>query len=468
MTVTLAIRFPLGRYHATPWDRSVNEGAVEWPPSPWRLLRALVATWYTRWPELPASTLDAILAKLDQPPAYRTPPCRPAHTRHYLPDIAHTTGATGSTDLTLDPYLSVPRDADLLVRWAADLTGEQRDTLVKLVELVPYLGRADSVCEMRLLDTEQTPDDTWWRPAVTGTESVRLLGPLPPVRRSILEASTVEVRKARRTLPPETQWIQYARTPTSSAPVRRTPPRDNAVTAIRFALQSAAPVRAAHGILLADQVHNQAARRLDGGQHDLLGRRGLATDHRHAHWIPLPSGSGAAATVDALVVWVPAGLTVDEIARIIGIRSASGRRGGHEVRGLPTTELLLQATGPIEQVAPELFGPARRWRSLTPYLPVRFPKRQTLDEYAAKDVRVELDYREVRDEVTVSRIAPDEGLSDRWSLGYLRRRPLKGEDPGKARRGLGLRLEFPAPVKGPLILGQLSHFGYGVFVPDAD
>ena len=58
MAATLAIRFPLGRYHATPWDRSVNEGATEWPPSPWRLLRALVATWYTRWPDLPAPVLD--------------------------------------------------------------------------------------------------------------------------------------------------------------------------------------------------------------------------------------------------------------------------------------------------------------------------------------------------------------------------------------------------------------------------
>jgi CRISPR-associated protein Csb2 len=50
MPATLALRFPLGRYHATPWDRSANEGTTEWPPSPWRLLRALVATWYTRCP----------------------------------------------------------------------------------------------------------------------------------------------------------------------------------------------------------------------------------------------------------------------------------------------------------------------------------------------------------------------------------------------------------------------------------
>ena len=36
----IEIHSPAGRFHATPWGRHVNEGAVEWPPSPWRFLRA--------------------------------------------------------------------------------------------------------------------------------------------------------------------------------------------------------------------------------------------------------------------------------------------------------------------------------------------------------------------------------------------------------------------------------------------
>ena len=133
MPATLAIRFPLGRYHATPWDRSVNEGAAEWPPSPWRLLRALTATWHTRWPDLPAQVLDGLLSALGDPPAYLTPPARPGHTRHYLPDLDHRKGETGHTDLTLDPFLSLRRagapaaePAELLVRWDADLDAGQR------------------------------------------------------------------------------------------------------------------------------------------------------------------------------------------------------------------------------------------------------------------------------------------------------------------------------------------------------
>ena len=45
------------------------------------------------------------------------------------------------------------------------------------------------------------------------------------------------------------------------------------------------------------------------------------------------------------------------------------------------------------QVAAELCGPTRRWRSLTPYLPVRHRKRESLKDYLTADVRTELGYR---------------------------------------------------------------------------
>ena len=40
----LTFTFPGKRYHATPWGAPVNEAQVEWPPSPWRVCRALLAT----------------------------------------------------------------------------------------------------------------------------------------------------------------------------------------------------------------------------------------------------------------------------------------------------------------------------------------------------------------------------------------------------------------------------------------
>lgn len=43
MPVIASIRFLTGRAHLHPWDTHHSEGRIDWPPAPWRLLRALVA-----------------------------------------------------------------------------------------------------------------------------------------------------------------------------------------------------------------------------------------------------------------------------------------------------------------------------------------------------------------------------------------------------------------------------------------
>lgn len=43
MSLTISIRFLTGRAHLHPWQTHHSEGRVEWPPSHWRILRALVA-----------------------------------------------------------------------------------------------------------------------------------------------------------------------------------------------------------------------------------------------------------------------------------------------------------------------------------------------------------------------------------------------------------------------------------------
>ena len=478
MPATLAIRFPLGRYHATPWNRSVNEGTTEWPPSPWRLLRALIATWHTRWPELAAEDIDTLLDALADPPTYRTPIVRPAHTRHYLPDLTHKKSETGKTDLTLDPFLSIGREEDLLIRWDTDLDDTQRAVLGKLAELIPYMGRAESVCEARLLDEDPVPDECWWRPGDDGARRTLLLAATRPVSRAALEVTTLEVRKQRRTLPPGATWVDYvsAEPPRRPRPVRHAAP---SIEAMRFAVTGNVPVRSTHAVVLADDAHRviggmlAAAGITNGRRQQLLGTDGAASGHQHAHWLPIPSSSQRDATIQSLVLWVPHKLRAEEAAAIIRLRSLGGHRGrrvegeGYEIRGYPDTQLLFQAAGTIQQVAPELCAPARRWRSLTPYLPVRHRKRKSLTEYLATDIETELRYRgQFRDlpSPAVQPLDPDGGLPDRWAREFRRYRLT--ERMNKSRPGLRLQLQFTDDVAGPVILGQLSHFGYGIFIPE--
>ena len=159
---TLELRFPSGHFHATPsWGHHVNEGLIEWPPSPWRLLRALIATGYTKlhWPDPnPPPVAASLLHKLaSELPSYVLPAASGSHTRHYMPQgsIDKDRGVE-NTALVFDAFAHSIKDA-MLVHWAVDLTLEEHNLLADLAKHLSYLGRAESWTEARLLPDKLPP-----------------------------------------------------------------------------------------------------------------------------------------------------------------------------------------------------------------------------------------------------------------------------------------------------------------------
>jgi CRISPR-associated protein Csb2 len=151
--IAIALRFHSGRFHATPWGRHVNEGAPEWPPSPWRLLRALVATWKRKLDgEFVESDMLALLTKLASPPSFVLPPATTGHSRHYMPWFKK-----GPDDKTLvfDAFVALNKTADIVVAWPdEELTAEQRGIVSQLVEHLGFFGRSESWCDGRVLDDQ--------------------------------------------------------------------------------------------------------------------------------------------------------------------------------------------------------------------------------------------------------------------------------------------------------------------------
>ncbi len=144
--LTLLIRFPGKRYHATPWGSHVNEGQIEWPPSPWRLLRALLATGYAKldWPsEEPPLLARTLIEKLASVlPSYCLPPVSGAHSRHYMPLTVFDKGRE-KTALVFDTWAQV-NEGTLAVEWDIQLTSQEQSLLEHLTENLGYLGRAES------------------------------------------------------------------------------------------------------------------------------------------------------------------------------------------------------------------------------------------------------------------------------------------------------------------------------------
>jgi CRISPR-associated protein Csb2 len=152
MSIAIAIRFLAGKFHATPWNHQVNEGIVEWPPSPWRVLRALVAAAYQSRNPPSREALCNLVTKLSQSlPCYVLPPCQAAHTRHFMPvwkEGQATTTKVFDTFLALgDGALS--ESAQVIVSWLdVQLVQNEIELLQQLCRQINYFGRAESWAEM--------------------------------------------------------------------------------------------------------------------------------------------------------------------------------------------------------------------------------------------------------------------------------------------------------------------------------
>ncbi|MEZ6128618.1 MAG: type I-U CRISPR-associated protein Csb2 [Planctomycetaceae bacterium] len=151
---TVSLRFPGGRYHATPWGHHVNEGQIEWPPSPWRLLRALIATGYTtqQWDEIPPAGRSLFESLAGVLPCYELPSASSAHSRHYMP-VGKLDKNMEKTTLVFDTWANVG-DGELKIRWDCELKPEERDLFRVLVEHLGYVGRSESWVEGSVIDDD--------------------------------------------------------------------------------------------------------------------------------------------------------------------------------------------------------------------------------------------------------------------------------------------------------------------------
>lgn len=451
MPTTLVLRFPAGRYHAAPWNRHVNEAAVDLPPSPWRLLRALYAVWRTRVPELDEDTVHELLAALAVPPTFHVP-------RHAVSHI-------------LDAFAVFEGGAELGVHWPVELIAEQRAALARLAGALPYFGRADSVCEGFLsIEWAPGPHDTWIPLDVADSVAkdahvTSVLAPELPLRLDALLARPVDVRRCGLPFPAGTHLLSYQRHP--AAPRRRSHPRPRAepVTAVRLSVLQAGLPPQTNSLIYTDLLRQGALSKLGGLRPERartqLGGR-TADDkpmegHGHAHYLPLITDR----LITGLVVWTPNGLPEDELKALTTVDRLYTPAN-------PGWRLIVRVAGigTPAQIAPELVAqqPITVWRSMTPFTPALYPKRGAGQlDYLHTEIANELRNRGLPAPRAVT------VLDEQWQSwrryrpsARMRRDPRQGQ---ATRASAFLWIELAEPVTGPLALGHLSHFGLGLFVP---
>lgn len=498
----LLFDFSAGRYHATPWGHHVNEGLVEWPPSPWRIIRALLATGYTKlgWQQVPDDMRRLVEALAASEPTYRLPHATTGHTRHYMPVKGWKKGVQ-KTSLVIDAFIN-PAGA-LGVEWPAALDPAQRDLLAQLLSRLGYLGRAESRVTARLAtgDGDLPGIVVSTQGAEPDDEPVRLLAPVaspeydawrcgspraPDDLLAALHIDTNTLQKEGWNFPPGTHELIYWRPASAFAPAIASgwsgsaaiDRDDTALLALSTdkkrdvlpLMERALPTMALFRRALLSRIGDEQQL---GRCPELTGKDGQGRPsrcgHRHAHFIPMALDARNPKRIDHVLVHAPMGLGplaerglrrlrrtwakgMDDIAvTLIGIGKRASFRN---VAGEPVREL----------------GSGTTWVSRTPFIPPRFLKSHGKDSVKGQ-IRAELERRGLPDLVAAPAIAEpteesDAGRRARWFRGFARTRQANGGTPPAGL--FHVTLTFTRPVEGPICLGWGCHFGLGLFEPNAD
>jgi CRISPR-associated protein Csb2 len=421
--IAIALRFPSGRFHATPWDHHVNEGAPEWPPSPWRLLRSLVATWKRKLtsgtPD--GASIEAAIRALAIPPEFYLPPASTGHTRHFMPKRDVTDGT-----MVFDAFVALPKEAELVVLWrSVSLSSEPLNALHILLEHLSSMGRAETWCDARLLEDSEAKEAAAAINSreVNGSvgddqELVRVLCPDPTTafsnastpktvtetgrgknktRREVphydpdwqLCVETLWLHEKRWSDPPGSRWVQYVRprdcfkvAPKTQLGRRGMDRRQRSFQVARFALDSAVlPL-----VIATLPVGEDARRNLMG----IFGRIGAdargtkpnswifsgkddagnaSEGHHHAYFLPTDEdGDGR---LDHLTIFAEAGFGAGELKALDALREIKNRereQSGHSLR------VMLLGLGVLNDYHPGPLRPSADWISATPFLAPRYPK----------------------------------------------------------------------------------------------
>lgn len=462
--VTIGIELLADRYHATAWGRAANEGEPEWPPSPWRLARALVsASWRLGIAESREADINTLLNALATPPRITLPRAIATHTRHYMP----INGGLNTT-LVLDPFTRTDGTPICFVWDDVDLSGDLTDLLDTLLDAVGYFGRAEAPCVARSIEALEPGSLESMPLALAGDaddgDVVQVLCLTDDATFAALSESTAERQKKRLVNPPAGRFVSYLRPRGAlDPPVRRVVAKpEPPVHVLRFAIESAAPVPITNAIQLADRYRAAVLKRADSFSASaetialLRGKDGndgpLMQGHGHCHYLVTDERGDRRA--DHLTVWCPAGLESDAIRAldVITLHSWTLDR--------PVSLVLLGRHAASDLPSARIFAQTHIWESHTPFLPVRHPKHRAghiIDGYEDQ-VRLELSRRGFAEPLEVELVREHHP-----SWGSFRRERDRRRDPDVP--ALGVRLTFSERVQGPIAIGRHSHFGMGLFLP---
>ena len=351
----IEVQLTAGRYHAHPWGVSqYGIGEPEWPPSPWRLVRALAAAWFNAYPQ-PCSVeeRDRLLKAFGKwgRPTIVVPRTAFRELQFFQPVLKD-----GKVNQRADhrDCFALPEGGRFWFVFPLTLDDSQRKVLADLLMRVRYLGRSESRAVLTLCDHQ--PDTAGNKPTLFRAKPVadagqdngavfhvrevlcpgvsanngsfdfdasdiwRLRNDEPDNAHQYLPEHLSDVcLKVKRPLPDGCEWVDYvlpAEAIVPDLPRRRESPKLTGtveVTEVWFRISRRIPIPISETVRLARAFRDAVVmnyERLAPDFHSvvLTGKNEDGTlewDHMHCYYLPRPE-STRRRWIERLVVYVPA------------------------------------------------------------------------------------------------------------------------------------------------------------------
>lgn len=482
--INVEIEFVARRYHANPWGRNVNEGVAEWPPSPFRLARALIDVFHRRRPDWSRERLKNVLSILAWAPMVELPPAVASHLRCYL--HSNTKDPTKKQAI-FDAFVALSQNARVFFGYPGDHPKEAVDDLDELLGELNYLGRSESWVRARVAP-ESAQHSYNCQPLNSGSNAgtnvvqvacirpekdYQALASKPKKKGdkkslSWVEAislSTSELLTDGWSEPPGQRMVDYY-LPSDAMKVRtRSKSRrglSGRFTCARYALHCKVPPRVLDTVPLAERVRTKLMgihKKVMGGDPASVspifsGKEPDGTPaegHYHAFYMPMDeNGDGR---IDHFIIQAAKPFNREELTALDRLRSV------WQPDGKPDIEFVL--VGLLAEAPLKL---SKTFVSTTPFVTGRHHRkgRGLFQDWLAD---------ELKRECTIHGLPEPEEIV--WNNGIeVQNRLLRWPEFVRSRKGLrpmqgyGCRITFPEPVPGPFALGALCHFGLGMFVPE--
>lgn len=462
--LTIKIELISNRYHANPWNRAHIEGVVEWPPSPWRLLRAFFSGGFAAG--ISKEALQPIVEQLAATlPAFYLPSGAYLQTRSPRKDRSDTVDLFKMGKDICDAYLNFDQsDRAIWVQWPVILSSEELLLLARCIAYCRYLGRREADAIWSVASAEDMPVAN----AVPKTEGTVVVaacdGDIEALLKSPYEVQVIE----KRSVFPGLQWVRYQVDMLPTAGLTFDPPT---YYRAELAISTKGKPKATSMLYWVEKLHYALAKLKTPNFTGCNQERDYLKTHEHVFIQPQIRED----TLVGFILQCPAGFAEAEIEHLFfKVKKLYGRKGD---------ELAVR----VVNLATDRGPSACVWESETPFFLTRWPLTRHGKPRLISGTTYQKDGPEQQalralcylpqfllDPKSCRYEAREQGLalvhkqqiiavarSQEWPFAY---RWASDRLHGQKSINTGHRISllFPKAVSGPIAIGYSAHFGFGM------